>query len=338
MSHFEPEKYNDYAPNAVQREFIRLCAQKHWYLAFADMDHSRPQLPAFAYNEQTVEALHEGGKEIFFLENNPENQYYYDWLRRDEDEERRKKVITLNIDKIAQGRRSISGLWLSDTDRDKLIDIFEISAKHNKSVRFVGADERLRNTDEYKKLKLRVKIAAGRAFAWEQTLKLGQKLFGTESHLAHSIARIFTRNPEKMILGVAGDDRKTVDYIESFGVPAAIMFGAGHFQTLLDDPKNPRLLGSLLDRNGKSLCVLQLFQNMNHRAQVSEERNLMPEKEYGPVFNRPDAELFVEKTPGIKYGIRIVNPAFKPLYDQAVRNVQAAGLTPQEMTRQFLPS
>ena len=334
MADFAPEAHDDYAPHPVQLEFIRLAAEKYWYLAFGDTDHGRPELRSFAVNTRTVDALERAGKKHYFLETNPADQYYYDYLRR---EENRGGVTVIDIGKVSQGRRDFGGMWLDEKVNDRLVTVFEKAARDHKGVHFIAADKRLESGDEYRGLLRRLNRAALRGKAWELTLDACHRITGRYGHRAHSLAKIFAENPEKMMARIGCQDRKTFSGMQSFSGPAALFFGAGHFDTCLDDAQSPHILGSLLPGDGKSLCVFKLYRDQAHREEEEKEKELLPEAEYGQTVTPPDAELYVDPPPGLPYGIKINNPDLLPLYEQALANAQA-GQTFQSVTTQPLPS
>ncbi len=330
---FQPEAHDDYAPNPVQLEFIRLCARKYWYLAFGDTDHSSPHIQAFATTRKTVAELENAGKKNYFLEARPVDQYYFDFLRKDTQEHmRHQSVVHIELDKIRRAQEARGSMWNANADRRKLRDLFERAARNVNSLRFIAADQRLRDEEKFNDAMLRVRRHHLRSIACEKLLQKFHDVTGHDWAWLSKKLGDFSMAPLQDIDKGVFDDRATAGYVGTFEGPAAFFFGAAHFDTpeLVD---GRAFLGSLLPKSGKSMCVLEIFHDMEQRAKMAEERN-----NSGEQLRRADAELFVENAPGVKHGIRINNPDLLPLYEQAVKNAQAAGLTPQEMTRQPLPS
>jgi hypothetical protein len=338
INDFDPEAHDDYAPNPVQLEFIRLSAEKYHYLALGDTQHDLPHIRAFTLNSKTVAALAQAGKKNFFLELDPAAQYYCDYLRRDDS---RKNIIHLDIEKITEGRKAVSGFWLDEEDSEATSKLFERSVRANRGVRFIPADMRMSESEEFRRLLPRLDLAMrlsdeysnlkvkpefdvalwrrGLNSALSACFRLAGRCSGRVRHMADD----FVERSEKTLVQELTQDQKTADYIKSVAGPAAFSYGAGHFEMPADGAESPHNLGTLLRADGKSLCVLNVYKD---RAQIREAEEKLA-----------DAELFVGATPKAPHGIKINNPDLQPLYEQALANVQA-GRTFQLTTFQPLPS
>ncbi|HTK84513.1 MAG TPA: hypothetical protein VL625_05445 [Patescibacteria group bacterium] len=335
MSPFEPEKNNDYAPNAVQKEFIRLCAEKYWYLAFGDSDHAIPELKSFMLSAPVLDALEEAGKKHYFIEWDPRAQYYFDYVRKLD--EPRPQISTIDIERITTSQKSFGMGWFEGDVAKQLSRVFERNARTHRDIRFIAADQRHADHEQSEQLLKRLRVAELKALGWEFTLRAFHAVTGRYGDTAHRAARLFASNPVKNVIDIACQDRDTASYIKSFDTPSVLYYGMGHFFTPADEPQNPHMLGSLLPRDGKTMCVLNVYKNQAGRDRDCEFEELMPADKYARVYKPADAELFVFADEANPDGIRINNADLLPLYDQAIKNVQA-GLTPHEMTRQFLPS
>lgn len=332
---FDPEAHDDYAPNPVQLEFIRLAAEKYWYLALGDTQHDIPHIRAFSLNSKTVAALEQAGKANYFLELDPAAQYYCDYLRRDDSH---KGIVVIEIDKVVNGRKGIGGLWLDKPDADAMSSVFERSARAHKGVRFIPADVRMTDSEEFRKLMPRLDMASRMSGeykslktkpdvtswqrGWNSVLSACFRLAGRCNGRVREMVENFVNESEKTLMQALTQDHKTAAYIQSFPGPAAFSFGSGHFDMSGDDADNAHVLGSLLRGEGKSLCVLNVYRDQAQRG--DEEKT-------------SDAELFVDPNPELPHGIKINNPDLQPLYEQALANVQAGRMF-QLTTFQPLPS
>ena len=335
---FNPEAHDDYAPNPVQLEFIRLAAEKYWYLALGDTSHDLPHIRAFSLNSKTVAALEQAGKGSYFLELDPAAQYYCDYLQRDDS---RKGVVTIDIEKITEGRKAVSGFWLDEEDSEATSKLFECSVRANRGIRFIPADMRMTESEKFRRLLPRLDLAMrlsdeynnlkekpefnvapwrrGLNSALSSCFRLAGRCSGRVRHMADD----FVERSEKTLMQELTQDQKTADYIKSFAGPAAFSYGAGHFEKPADDAESPHNLGTLLRADGKSLCVLNVYKD---KTQIREAEEKLA-----------DAELFVDSNPALPHGIKINNPDLQPLYEQALANVQAGRMF-QLTTFQPLPS
>jgi hypothetical protein len=326
LQDFEPENNKDYAPNNVQREFIRLCAENFWYLALGETDHTRPQIKSFALNQETVGALELGGKKQYFLEAGPANQYYYDYIRADEQDRRRHQSVThIDLGKITDGQESFGGIWLDENDARRVCAVFEKSARRVNDLRFIAADHRLGGPGEMEDAMNRLNSSYRREKAWSWIGKKCPWLAGSEGGWRDRLASKFINGPLQGISDSAFDDTETAAYVQSYEGPGALLFGAAHFSEAANED-TPNFIGAILRKTGKTMCVLEIFQDAAHEAAY--------EREAG---RRADAVLYVNPSASCPSGIKINNNQLQPLFQQAMTGAQA-GRMPQLRTTQFLPS
>jgi len=301
MDSFDPENNNDYAPNPVQLEFIRLVAEKYWYLAFGDSWHASTEIRAFMTCEQTLDALCQAGKSYYFTEDNPKAQDYLDFLAgRQEYNQAAKKGASL-----------FGGMWLKEKNKDMLRGVFKRALGNNPSIRVVAADKRQ-----------------------EHAIKMLSKVFGAMVKL------LFSSSPDETMRQGLGWDNETAAFIKSFNKSSTISFGLAHFDKRYTAPDNYSSLGILLPEKDKDLCVLAVYQDSNQYARTKvlvkppasdAKLFIFPEKEANnrTTLNNPMNEALYELFASnaqdeMKNGIIINNPALQPLYEQAVENVKKA--------------
>ena len=324
---FSPDRPGGYAPNAVQREFLRLAARRYRYIGLADTDHGRAGVRAFARDTQTAAALAAGGKARFFTEEPGFYQPYYDHLRSPAPVADEKAATQLAF--IVAARHALNR-WIPPADHIRVTDIFDRAARDNPGIRFIGADQRLnfKNMTLWDDLRPRLTVAA-----WHVTRAAAATAAALLRPFSHGVAE---RAREKITAlgpwttdGLMGlrlraltDDRKTAAFIRSFPGGAAVMFGAGHWDARFERPGESRSLRTLLEQEENELCVLEIFENKAQIAADGAEWKKHRASGLYPGLRRGDAALFPTGTgdDGGRYGIRIMNPALRPLFAQAVRN------------------
>lgn len=291
MSDFDPDKPEQYEPNAVQREFIRLAAEKYYWLVLGDTGHDRARIQAFMMNKTMANTLARGGKRNFFFEEPECQQEYFDWLMAIDN---RHADCTVHYLSLLMWR--FSSAHLNSLEGCHVRQVFEKAAKGNKDIDFVAADRR--------------------------GIRMGSLGFATRILLFKAVGMFMKHDAEKRLktlLQILAKDEKTAAYMKSKSAPSAIKFGAAHFETKLDNAQRPHLLGSLLPEKDKPLCVLNVYGDQTQRT-AKEQFNVSGF--YG------DAELYVDPFADCPDGIKINNPVLQPLYDEARRIVAGAGFRP----------
>lgn len=280
-STFNPNAHNNYQPNPVQMEFIRLAAEKYWYLAFGDMSHEHPSISAFALNRATVDTLAQAGKENYFLEEPLSAQKYFNAVSRDPE---------------SGGHDSnlFNSAWLDPLDKRELARLLSDSVQAVRSIKFICADTR-----------------SGKIASLKAAL-LGDmaQSFGDPESLTSPWLKKLADNALGAKNKNLSDDRKTVSLIKSFKGPSAILFGAGHFAGEFETAEARTSMRSLLPENGKSLCV---FNIMTNHTQACGLVGAKPDAELYVVEPYGNADI-------PPYGIRLINPDLEPLLSQALKN------------------
>lgn len=290
-------------PNPVQQEFIRLAAEKYWYLALGDTDHAKASIEAFALCSSMLTPLEQAGKTHYFRETPTGFQKYYDWASNP----RPSGLCDVNI---RRARRHFGSMWKNQRENDRVRRIFESAARAHPGIRFVAADKRnvgpLRFFGTLALTVINAGVKSGLSAISRLSVpdKMGRVCKKASRALPHS----------HLILSYfLGRDRKTVQCIKGFEKPAVILFGANHFTKKYDSQKKPRHMGSLLPEKGKNLCVLNIYADFY---QYSHYTNVDCE----------DGELLVHPTARHPEGIIIKNPALQPLFEQAVKTVRARNI------------
>ncbi len=153
---FDPEAHDDYAPNPVQLEFIRLAAEKYFYLALGDTRHDLPQIRAFTLNSKTVAALEQAGKKNLFLELDPRRSITAT-ICSARTSIQASSSSTLRSHGRTESRQRI--LWLDKDDSEATSKLFERSVRAHRGVRFIPADMRMTDHEEFRKLMPQIDLA-----------------------------------------------------------------------------------------------------------------------------------------------------------------------------------
>lgn len=316
-----------YEPTGLQQAFLKAAAKSHYYVALGDTSHDRVEIEAFAFNEKTVRALAEAGKHNYFLEQPPGHQFYFDALQTNTP-----ALNTLITDGKEKFSPPYNNDWLcSAGQRNFVHDIFEKSAKGNKDIRFMGVDTRNGQQNEqmkamYKEIDTivggmssleKIQSAAGLAM-----FVLYYKAYGCVSQssfelLTDLLPERFANDLEKAFLSGISDDSGTSDFILSQNAPSVIFFGAGHFQGGMLKNTDQKSMRRLLQKDGKSLIVIDIYKDMAHKLEM--QSRLQEEIDKNPdqltFGQQPDAIMYV--IPPLEYpdGIEIVNPRLQELYN-----------------------
>ncbi|HEY8190929.1 MAG TPA: hypothetical protein VIG74_00790, partial [Alphaproteobacteria bacterium] len=254
---FDPQR--DYAPSAVQLAFIRLAAQKNWYMAFGDTNHASPEIHAFVLNEKTVEALLNSGKKRYFLEGDPGDQKFYDALR------------TSGGKHTVKRPKHYLGTWIKKRAAEKrLFELFEQTAIKHPAMHFTPVDQRLdiNNVELYNKTERALKDLSEVGVDPTVTMAFHvasfiSGLFSGGFHKAvsnikdsfQSVAE-YIKDDRKSARNDLIDDRLTAQCIEQFSEPSTILYGDAHFTS--GQFGSLRMLLPTPDRN---LCVLSIYNN-----------------------------------------------------------------------------
>lgn len=317
---FDPAAHNDYAPNAVQLEFLRLVSARYEHVGLGDSNHTRPSVMAFAVNAQTLRAFAETGKSNFFLEQPRTLQPKLDALRNG-----------ASVDVLLNGQNQMHHSWLlSAPPRERLCGVFVRAAAANPEIRFVAADTRLEGFNK-------------------QRLKLAHKYDSIKSALINAIGitalflpyslsrRILTRifsnianNPKSAFMAVLADDRSTAAFINSQKKPGVTLFGAMHWRNYNGNDKSSRSLRKLVaGGDAQKLCVIDICDDIiecdSNDASTRKLKHFDNSTALGP-----DAALIVHTGSNDNYGVIIKNEALRPLYEQAVA-AAAAKVTPEQI-------
>lgn len=302
---FDPAIDEDFRPNPVQAEFIRLAAQQHYYIAFADTSHEHLAHSALALNTETVRTLAEAGKKYYFIESPARTQEYFDFLQAPDSVNPER---TWWYSTLPPCERAING-WLGKRDAETLTSIFEKAARENGTIKFVAADER----NEWL-------CTAGFRFASAMDLLL-MGVSCLMPFFRAACEEAAERIAREVIKAVAADDRTIVSRMKSFDGPAAILFGAGHLAGWSEELRGPGTsMRTLLPEKENNLCVFNIF-----RDEKTWKQHLRIQSDEGLTDMPPDANLYVLPSVRAPHGIEIVNPALQPLYDQAKRKVGSPG-------------
>ena len=279
-STFNPKDHDNYQPNPVQMEFIRLVAEKYWYLAFGDVDHNRPSVSAFALNKETVRTLAQAGKEGYFLEEPVSAQKNFD-----------------DVLQAAEGFKPklFNSDFLLPEDKEGLSGLLSDSVRANRDVQFICADTRL-----------------GKASLVKRAI-LGSITDGRAEQISASWLKKLVNKAVSVKYELLSDDRKTASMIKSFGKPSAILFGAGHFYQEYETEDRRTSMRSLLPEEDKSLCVLNILAPTSWEPEVDEAEAATVTKPDAELYVPP------YKNPNFPYGIKVINPDLQPLLDRAVK-------------------
>lgn len=318
---FHPAQNRDYAPNAVQLEFIRLAAAKYRHIGFGDTHHGRPELAAFAVNRETLNALAAAGKKNFFLEYGLKAQSWLDALHdgRDAGSHPDKKLTRSS--------------WLQNDAQERLHDVFARAAHGRNDIRFVSADTRATPLGKFllmRRVKLNMlgynlaKMASVMTFLVMAPFS-GKRALNASMGLLRAAA---PDGPEALCIKPMSNDRRTAAYMRTFNRPAAILYGSAHWTGMFDSDDKPRSLRRLLGAQGPdALCVLNVYPDAQTQTETqageSRNRRLLP----------PDASLHVYAGADEQYGIRIHNEKLRPLFEQAVSNAAHLVTPAQQRTR-----
>lgn len=346
-SKFDPKQHNDYAPNPVQREFIRLCSERSYYLGFGDTGHTMPEIQAFVLNDQTVQTFSTTGKKKVFMERSPTMNTYFDGLRSDED---------MGFFQKWRGRLGLLGDWNSYTEQNRLVSVFEQSAQNNKDVQFVGVDKRQFLTSQAIKLPIKVLLSPF-VYVAKNLLSLGKSIKASKPRdIVHKIVRFV--HPEEIARGIVdyglSEDQDIASTIKAHDEPCVVFYGAGHLNQTIERKDEKRSLRTLLPESDKPICVLNVCKrdysdhilNKNPLTYISDRFNLsalsdtkigrawqvvydtVAKPAYYNEYKPPDARLFVLPSDDNPHGITVINPEFQELYEQAVRNVEGRECVP----------
>lgn len=218
LQSFIPEKNPECRPTPVQAEFMRLVAEKYYYLGLGDTAHSCPELDLFGLHTDTLSALSEAGKKYFFLEQGGARQKQLDLLMEGKDS------------KFEYGSSHIG-----PEAKEKLRSAFKKAASAGIDARFICADTRI---GFLKELKLGIKTISNIFSAARRGCPTGEIV--------------------KSGLGPLLDDRETSELVKSFDGPSVLYFGAGHFSRTCESADQPTSFFSLLQEDGKSMAVMNV--------------------------------------------------------------------------------
>ncbi len=291
-----------YGPNPVQQEFLRLLAESHDYVGLADTDHISTQISIFSTHTDTTAALARGGVKNVFIESGPKHQSTLDALRKDP------KADQYNE----------ASMWVCNKEHGKAINrAFNDSLIANAGqVHFVAADQRHAKGDVFGAMNP-VENALFRT-----TLSAYETVYGCMGAGAFVLANITSGLAlSRKIEGILFDDRPTADYIATFNGKGVIRFGANHFK---DIGPGGTSLRSLLQEKNKTIVIAEVYENAatgigkwiddtlaeaDQKTQSAVHQKKLPKK--------ADVIFYINTTPSNPDGVDVVNPAYRPLYEQA---------------------
>jgi hypothetical protein len=292
----EFEEDNNYEPNEVQAEFLRLVAEEFNYVALGDTDHRRPIINKFALNPRTIRALADGGTKNLFLEMAPGWQPYIDQVSGKSSDPR-----TFNYS------YGDANMWLcEDSIRQALTDNFERSASSNPDVNFIAADARHTNDSDYDEFTDKNK--------WTLTVPMSiyMGVYGCmapQGFIIPMIAMAATGRVDEFDTSLK-DDHATAEGIMAYEGDGAIFYGAGHFTYEVGSKRSREAsMRTILQEDGKTLALINVFQDI-------EQDDFTREGD-----SQPDAILYVNEHNDNPDGILAFTPEMKALEKRAHDNV-----------------
>lgn len=287
------EDGHDFTPNIVQREFLRLAAQKYDYVALGDTDHRRPELHHFAYHKDSVASLSKGGDRYIFIESGPEdNREYVDAIRtqpKEKVEERSR-------------RHGNTSMWACNEQTGQIVsNVFEESVRKNPEINFEGVDQRHADGSDAHD------AFSGPHFQMSMTIPIVFSILahGCVTSNAAAIGGIIYTITGGKISEVLLDDRNTADYIRALSnTGGTLIYGASHFRTDL-----PYTIGNILQSHGHTLGKINLYPGGAY-----EKPSDVSDPHHG------DAAMIVRHGGDPNHGIRAYTPDMQALYRQALEN------------------
>ncbi|MBU0800942.1 MAG: TraB/GumN family protein [Alphaproteobacteria bacterium] len=288
---------NDFGPNPVQQEFIRLVAQKYDYTLLGDTHHARARIGMFATHKDSVAAMAAGGDTRLFLEAGPGAQKYFDAVAQGSD-----KPENFSY------RWADRNMWLCGADVKEAYNVnFEQSLSQNPDVKFTGVDQRhAAGTDANAAMDSTVfKLAIGVPLVAYQ---LTYGCVTEKAFIPGAIVLALTGQAEQVFDSLI-DDRDTTNQILSYPEKGGtIFYGAGHF----GDKEG--VIKGLLQERGYSVGHVNVYLDAKDA-----QNSIEPEE------NVP-ASLYVDEGDGD--GIHTTTPEMAELHRQAVENVKRGGPAP----------